>query len=171
MATDLSALWPASAHVKLFERPVDDPERVGKDPLAHAVVSGDSELHIVGLEDGPYWAVVDGGPPVVVSVVSGRVRRVLEDRRTRLRPTGDGDVIGDDGELVESLDDDTPAEGRDQADTLVQGDPKALEAPVSTRDIVSGPRTSANTRVKAKAAEKPEKSLVEKVKGAAKRGS
>lgn len=171
MAIDLAALWPATAHVKVFERPVDDPHRVGRDPLAHAVVSGDSELRIMGLEDGPYWAVVDGGPPVVVSVDAGRVRRVLEDRRSRLRPTGDGDVIGDDGELVEALDDDTPAEGRGAADSLVEGDPKALEAPVSARDIVSGPRTSANTRVKAKGEGKPDKSLVEKVKDATKRGS
>ena len=43
------------------------------------------------------------------------------------------------------------ARAGDAADALTAGDPKAHEAPVRSRDIVTGPRTSANTRIKAEA--------------------
>ncbi len=165
MATvTLSALFPATAHVKLYKRVSAEPHLFGGDVVAHAAVGADSRLVIEGLEPGGYWAVVDGQPPVAVTAKGGRVERVTEDRRTRTRPAVSGDVItagedgqaGDDG-VVES---DPPA-----ADVLVDGDPKAAEAPVATRDIVTGPRTSANTRVKAEKEKTAKPSLTERLKG------
>lgn len=172
MATiEMNALFPATAHVKLYERCAAEPFAAGGDVVAWGVVEQDSTLRLTGLDAGSYWAVVDGGYPVAVTAKeSGRVSKDTEDRRTKRRPTGDGDVIGDDGELVASLDDDTPVQGRDAADTLVEGDPKAEEAPVrsTVHEVVTGPRTSANTRVQADASKPPEKSLTQTVKEAVK---
>lgn len=170
----INAPFPASAHVKLYERDLLAPTGLNlsdADAVAHGTVGQDSKVQIGGLEAGPYWAVVDGQPPVAVTAKGGRIEKATEDRRTRERPTGDGDVRGDDGELVASLDDDTQVQGRDAADTIVEGDPKSQEAPVHGRDVVTGPRTSANTRIKAQASQTPEKSLTETVKETAKRAT
>lgn len=160
----MDALFPASAHVKLYERKAGELSQSQFDVLAHASVGQDSKLTVAGLEAGSYWAVVDGSPPVAVTAKGLGVTRDTEDRRTRGRPTGDGDVISAEGDGNE-----LESESRDAADTLVSGDPKSQEAPASGRDIVTGPRTSGNTRLKSQG-EAPRKSLTETVKGAVKKG-
>lgn len=172
-AVRIEALFRPDAHVKLYERKASNPPGVAAfdpgAPVAHGSVGSDSIIEIGGLEEGAYWAVVDGQYPVAVTAKGGRVERVTEDRRTRERPTGDGDVRSAEGELVAALDDETPVAGRDGADAVVAGDPKAHEAPATGRDIVTGPRTSGNTRIKAKASETPDRSLTETVKETVKR--
>lgn len=164
-AVKIEALFRPDAHVKLYKRRASNPLGAQLDDVvAHGVVGPDSRIEIGGLEAGQYWAVVDGQYPVAVTAKGGKVERVTEDRRSRERPTGDGDVRSDEGELVASQDDETPVEGRDGADALVAGDPKVEESPVSSPDVVVGPRTSGNTRLQAKASGTPDKSLTETVK-------
>lgn len=171
----IEALFRPDSHVKLYARKASNPPGVALfedgEVVAHGSVGPDSRIVIGGLDAGRYWAVVDGQQPVaVIARDSGAVERETEDRRSRERPTGDGDVRSDEGELVAAQDDETPVEGRDGADALVAGDPKAEEAPATGRDVVTGPRTSGNTRMQAKASETPEPSLTEKVKSGLKRG-
>lgn len=163
----MDALFRPSAHVKLYERTGLEPTGLNlddADAVAHGSVGQDSKLVIGGLKAGKFWAVVDGNLPIAVTAKGDNITKDTEDRRTRERPTGDGDVRSDEGELVAAQDDETPVEGRDAADTLVEGDPKAQEAPVTSRDIVTGPRTSGNTRMQAKASGTPDESLTETVK-------
>lgn len=153
---DMNALFRATAHVKLFKRPTR-PHRFDEEYVAVGVVGQDSTLEIAGVPDGRYWAVVSGGPPIAVTAKGGNVVREPERKaKKRSRPSIDGDVMGG------------VPEGRGAADTLVEGDPKVHEAPAATRDVVTGPRTSANTRVRAKAdvGSRVKPSLRDKVKSA-----
>lgn len=143
MSDEMSELFRSSAHAMLYERDGDEPPE-GEYIVATGAVGQDGTLVIEGLDDGEYWAEVDGQPPMAVRAKAGKVTRVSETSARRLaRPTIDGDTM-----------EDIP-EDRERADTLVHGDPKSGEAPLASpaRDIVTGPRTSANTRVKG-AAEK-----------------
>lgn len=135
---EMSELFPATAHVKLYERDGDDPPE-DPEPVASAAVGQDGLLEVAGLDDGEYWAVVDGQPPCAVRSKGRKITRVSETSAHRLaRPAIDGDI-------AEEI-----PEDREPADTLVHGDPKSQEAPLAppARDVVTGPRTSANTRLK-----------------------
>lgn len=106
---DLSALFAPSAHVRIYEG-----GSIPGEMVAYACVAGDGTLEVAGVEDGDYWAIVDGQTPLKVRAEDGRFTR-----------------SSDEG-----------------VDAIAHGDPKAHEAPIATRDVVTGPRTSANARIK-----------------------
>lgn len=106
---DLSALFEPTAHVRIYEG-----GSIPGEIVAYACVAGDGTLEVAGIEDGDYWAVVDGQTPLKVRADDGRFTRATDE----------------------------------SVDAIAHGDPKAHEAPIATRDVVTGPRTSANARIK-----------------------
>jgi hypothetical protein len=157
---NINSLFRPSAAVKLYKRKSSEPLGPQLDEvIGHGTVDEESKLRIAGVPAGMYWAVVDGQSPVAVTAKDGgKIARVTEDRRRTERATADGDVRDDDATVGEG----SHAAG---ADALTAGDPKAHEAPVRSRDIVTGPRTSANTRIKAEG-EQAKPSLTERAKAA-----
>lgn len=156
---NINSLFRPSAAVKLYKRKTSEP--LGPeldDVIGHGTVDEESKLRISGVPAGMYWAVVDGQSPVAVTAKNGgSIARVTEDRRRSTRATADGDAVPGDDDEVENHE--------RAADAQTSGDPKAHEAPIRRRDIVTGPRTSANTRIKTEG-EKAKASLTETVKKA-----
>lgn len=135
---DLSELFPETAHVLLFRHEGDEQRPVG-DPVARAAVAQDGTLEVAGLEGGEYWMTVDGREAIRVTAKGGKVTRVGESGgRGGIRPMADGERVA------------RVAAERDEASTLVHGDPKSYEETLAppARRIVTGARTSANTRMR-----------------------